>query len=152
MPGNREPPPGPINHDFDGHLEYPDDGGAADLASVAHDAGPTAATADLAGPAGPGPITGPAMTGCLGEIKCANACPTATAQSCLAGCTANTTTSGDQLFQSLLTCIDAACPGAASSDVCYNPNAAKCSTCVSSSQGASGACGTAQMDCAASTP
>ncbi len=151
--GTHQDPPGEINHDFDGHLEYPDAGGVGgggstdDLASGPIDAGPVVVPADLSGP----PANG--MTGCLGEIMCANGCPTgATAQACIDGCTANTTTNGDQLFQSLLTCIDNACPGTKSTDACYNASSTKCNNCVSSSQNTSGACANAQMACAASTP
>lgn len=84
-----------------------------------------------------GTVTG--MTGCAGLVQCVNNC-SATDQQCPTDCENNTTQNGLNLFNSLLSCIQSACPSNYSTDPCYNSSSTKCSNCLNSAQSSGGAC------------
>ncbi|HZS42365.1 MAG TPA: hypothetical protein VFF06_36295 [Polyangia bacterium] len=91
------------------------------------------------------------MTGCAGLVQCLNACPT-TDMTCPTTCQSNATSQGNSLLQSLLGCIQQACPSNVSTDPCYNTSSTKCNTCVMNAQQPGAACDSQLTACSNDTP
>ena len=83
---------------------------------------------------------------CAGILSCTNAC--AGNNNCYDACIARGTARGNQLWDALGACVDAACPGNVQNDPCWNPQSQACSTCWSTSQKKGGACYNSLLACA----
>ena len=139
---------GGSQQNVDGFLDFPDFG-TVPLDLSGGWGGGGGGNPDLATGGGGNDLAVQAKTGCHGEIGCVNACA-AGDSACETGCRNNTTASGDQMFQSLIDCINVDCPGDFSTDPCFDPNSTKCSNCVQSAQ--SGFCAPELSSCNADTP
>jgi hypothetical protein len=89
------------------------------------------------------------MTGCAATVTCLNACAPSD-QTCQMTCFTNATPQGGMLLQSLLQCLETACPsmgGGVCDSSAMGYSATACQQCVSGAQ--SGACASQAQACAA---